>query len=176
MSHDETYTTLLADHRAAVREFTDKAGAVGAKAWLTPRAEGKWTPAQETRHLILAYQAITRDLLEGKTMRLRGTAWKRRLWRVIGMWTVLRRNRLIMGVSAPREVRPERETGSRDKLVPLLLQRASEFEAAVEFTRGKDPGRTITHPMMGALTLAHSLKFCAVHARHHANFLPSVAP
>lgn len=175
MAHDSTYDALLAEHRAAVREFTDKAGTLSTNLWFTPRAVGKWTPAQETRHLILAYEALTRDLLEGKTMRLRGTPWKRRLWRVIGLWNVLWRNRLVMGVTAPREVRPEAETGARDALVSLLRQRVSEFEAAVEFTRVKDPSRTITHPMMGALTLARSLRFCAVHARHHANFLPSVA-
>jgi len=176
MSRDENYETLLVDHRAAVRDYTEKAKAVSSSQWFTPRAEGKWTPAEETRHLIMAYEALTRDLLEGKTLRLRGTPWKRRLWRLIGMWSVMWRNRLIMGVSAPRELRPVPERMSRDKLVPLLVQRVAEFEAAVEFTRAKDPQRTVTHPMMGALTLAHSLKFCAVHTRHHAAFLPSVAP
>lgn len=176
MTRDETFRTLLTDHRAAVREFSDKANALTSNQWFVPRGEGKWTPAQETRHLIMAYEALARDLLEGKTLRLRGTPWKRRLWRLIGLWTVLWRNRLVMGVTAPRELRPPTESGSRDKLVALLNQRVAEFEAAVEFTRAKDPGRAITHPMMGALTLAHSLKFCAVHARHHANFLPSVAP
>jgi hypothetical protein len=172
---DETYRELLADHRVAVREFTTKARAVGPKSWYVPRADDKWTPAQETRHLIMAYEALARDLLEGKTLRLRGTPWQRRLWRIIGLWTVLWRKRLIMGVTAPRETRPAEERGSRDTLIPLLEQRAAEFEAAVEFTRDKDPGRTITHPMIGALTLERSLKFCAVHTRHHANFLPSVA-
>ena len=176
MSRDEVYETLLADHRSAVRAYTDKAKAVSSSQWFTPRAEGKWTPAEETLHLILAYEALTRDLLEGKTLRLRGTPFKRRLWRVIGMFNVLWRNRLYRGVTAPRELRPLPEKVSRDKLVPLFIQRVAEFEAAVEFTRSKDPQRTVTHPMMGALTLAHSLKFCAVHTRHHAAFLPSVAP
>jgi hypothetical protein len=176
MSHDGEFAQLMADHRAAVQEFADKAKTVTSSSWFTPRAEGKWTPAEETRHLVLTYEALTRDLLEGKTMRLRGTPWKRRLWRVIGLWAVLWRKRLIMGVSAPRELRPVPERVSRDKLLPLFLQRVAEFEAAVEFTRAKDPHRTLTHPMMGALTLSQSLTLCAVHARHHAKFLPSVAP
>ena len=86
MSSDETFGSILADHRAAVREYTDRAKAVSSSQWFTPRAEGKWTPAEETRHLILAYEALARDLLEGKTLRLRGTPWKRRLWRAIGMF------------------------------------------------------------------------------------------
>ena len=175
MSRDGDFEVLLADHRAAVREYADKAKAVSSSQWFTPRAEGKWTPAEETRHLILAYEALARDLLEGKTLRLRGTPLKRRLWRVIGMFNVLLRNRLYRGVSAPRELRPLPEKAPRDKLVALFIQRVTEFEAAVEFTRAKDPNRTITHPMMGALTLAHSLKFCAVQTRHHAEFLPAVA-
>ena len=169
------FAHLMADHRAAVHEYAERARAVTSSQWFTPRAEGKWTPAEETRHLVLTYEALTRDLLEGKTLRLRGTPWKRRLWRVIGMWSVLWRKRLPVGVSAPRELRPLPENTPRDNLIPVLSQRVSEFEAAVEFTLAKDPDRTITHPMMGALTLSHSLKFCAVHVRHHANFLPLVA-
>lgn len=176
MARDDSYQALLADHRAAVREFTDRVRAMDGARWLVPRADGKWTPAQEARHLVLTYEALTRDLLEGKTMRLRGTPFKRRIWRVIGLWTVLWRRRLIMGVTAPREVRPAPETTGRERLVPLLTRRVTEFEAAVEFTRAKDPSRTVTHPMIGALTLERTLRFCAVHARHHASFLPSVAP
>jgi hypothetical protein len=175
MARTDRYAELLSDHRAAVEEFAAKARAVNAAQWLVPRAEGKWTPAQEACHLILTYQALTRDLLEGKTMRLRGTPWKRRLWRLIGLTYVLRFGRLVRGVTAPREVRPMPERRGSARLIPVLLQRCAEFESAVEFTRSTDPERTITHPMMGGLSLAQSLKFCAMHTRHHASFLPSVA-
>ena len=75
MALDGDFQRLMADHRAAVREYADKAGAITSSLWFTPRAEGKWTPAEETRHLVLTYEALTRDLLEGMTLRLRGTPW-----------------------------------------------------------------------------------------------------
>lgn len=175
MSRGGEFERLLTDHRAAAEEFAAKARTVDAAHWLVPRAEGKWTPAQEACHLILTYQALTRDLLEGKTMRLRGTAWKRRLWRIIGLTYVLRVGRLVRGVTAPREVRPMPERRGSARLIPVFLQRCAEFESAVEFTRSTDPARMITHPMMGGLSLTQSLKFCAVHTRHHAKFLPPVA-
>lgn len=175
MPKADSLETLLADHRAAVCEFTEKAGALSAEGWLAPRAEGKWTPAQETRHLILAYEALLRDIVEGKPMRLRGTPWKRRLWRVIGLAHVRWRKRLPTGVMAVREVRPAWESAPSDELLPLLRQRASEFEAAVARMLDEDPSRTFTHPLLGPLSMTHSLEFCAVHVRHHARFLPPVA-
>lgn len=175
MADADALIALLADHGRAIREFCDKADALSAAAWLAPRAEGKWTPAQETRHLILAYEALVRDLVEGRTMRLRGTPWKRRLWRAIGLASIRWRRRLPVGVTAPREVRPPWEAAPRDELLPLLQLRAAEFESAVARALRDDPGRTFTHPMMGPLSLTHSLEFCVVHVRHHAGFLPSVA-
>ena len=169
------FTMLLDDHRAAVSEFADRAGAVSAAAWLTPRANGKWTPAQEARHLILAYEALTADLVEGKAMRLRGTPWKRRLWRLIGLTSILWAKRIPAAVTAPREVRPEWEPAQQATLLPLFRTRADEFENAIVRTQRSEPGRTLTHPMFGSLTLEHALKLSSVHTRHHANFLPSVA-
>jgi hypothetical protein len=40
--------TLLEDHARAVGDFLSRAEAIDAHRWLTPRAEGKWTPAWAT--------------------------------------------------------------------------------------------------------------------------------
>lgn len=154
-----------------MREFADKASALDATQWLTPRAEGKWTPAQETKHLILTYGAFLADLA-GTPMRLRGTPWKRRLWRWIGLPQILWRKRLPMGVRAPREARPEWESARAEELIPQLLDRAHEFDTTLARVSSTVPRRRVLHPMLGPLTLDQAVQLMSVHTRHHAAFLP----
>ena len=80
---------LVADHGLAVREFIDRASTLDATRWLTPRAEGKWTPAQETKHVLLAYDEFIRQLREATPMRRRGNALRRAISRVIGLTSIL---------------------------------------------------------------------------------------
>jgi uncharacterized damage-inducible protein DinB len=162
----------LNDHRAAVREFVVRAGALGPGRWLAPRAEGKWTPAQETRHLILAYDAFLADIQTGTRIRLRGTPWKRRLWRAMALPYILWRRRIPVAIKAPGEVRPEWEHGSAAELLPLLEQRAARFEASFTDRWRTDPARRMSHPYLGDLSLDQAIRFVAVHTRHHAAFLP----
>lgn len=162
----------LHDHRAAVSEFAERASALDETQWLTPRAEGKWTPAQETRHLILTYNAFLRDLA-GAPMRLRGTPWKRRLWRLIGLPQILWRKRLPRGVTAPREARPEWESAGPGELIPELRGRADEFDATVARVSDTVPSHKVLHPMLGPMTLDQAVQLMSVHTRHHAAFLPA---
>lgn len=163
---------LLEDHERAVQEFVDRANALAEAQWLTPRAEGKWTPAQETKHVILAYEAFVRDLNGDTPMRLRGNFWKRRLWRAIGLWQILWRRKIPVAVRAPREARPEWITASRGELLPELRRRAEEFDATVARVWHAEPARRLTHPMFGTLNLDQSMRLVSVHTRHHAAFLP----
>ena len=167
--------TLLTDHVAAVREFVDRATAVSNPRWLVPRAEGKWTPAQETQHLILVYEACLRQLTEGTQMRLRGNALKRRIWRLIGLNSILWRKRIPVAARAPREVRPEDVTSGPDRLLPELRRRAGEFEVALARAWRNEPRRRMTHHMFGTLSLDQGIRLVSVHTRHHAAFLPPPA-
>ncbi len=160
------------DHRAAVHEFVERASALSAEQWLTPRAEGKWTPAQEARHVILAYEGLNRDLNGGEPMRLRGSPWKRRVWRWIGMSSILWFRRIPVAVKAPRESRPDWETGSAAELLKLLRRRADEFDVTYARAGVSEPWRRVQHPMFGAVSLDHAIRLMSVHTRHHAAFLP----
>lgn len=164
---------LIHDHRAAVREFVDRANAIAAAQWLTPRAEGKWTPAQETRHLMLTYEAFSRDLSGGGQMRLRGNRWKRALWRAIGLASILWRKRIPAAVRAPREARPEWESTPRAELLSDFQRRTDEFDELFARIWRNEPRRRVTHPMLGACTLDQVIRLSSVHTRHHAAFLPS---
>ena len=163
---------LLRDHADAVREFIDRVNAIADARWLTPRAEEKWTPAQETQHLILTYDAIGRDLRGEATMALRGTPWRRWLWRTIGMPSILWRRRIPVAVRAPREARPEWIVTPRADLVPRLESRARDFEALFALAWRGEPRRRMTHPLFGTVGLDQAIRLIAVHTRHHAAFLP----
>jgi DinB family protein len=163
---------LLRDHRAAVREFVDRANAITDSRWLVPRGEGKWTPAQETKHLILAYEAFSRDLRGEKGMSLRGTPFRRLVWRIVGLTSILWRERIPIAVRAPREARPDWEAAPRAELVPRLEACADEFNALFTSAWRTNPRRRVTHPFFGTLSLEHSIRMNSVHTRHHAAFLP----
>lgn len=165
-------TRLFADHDVAVQEFLGRAAAVASDRWHTPRAEGKWSPAQETKHVVLAYEAYVRDLRGEGAMRTKGRWWQRRLWR----WLVL--PRLLAGhwptrkVRAPREIRPEEQPGAKAPLLAELRHRVETFESTVLATQRVDPGRRVTHPFFDRIDLATLIRLSAAHTRHHARFLP----
>lgn len=171
MDH-QRFQALLDDHAASVSEFAARAGRVSESRWLAPRAEGKWTPAQETRHLILGYEAFLKDARGAGKMQLRGTPLKRRIWRWFGLGAILWRKRIPVAARAPRESRPEWEPAPPAELLPLLRARADEFVSAVTHLQKHEPSRTFTHPYFGEIGIEETLRLVAVHNRHHAAFLP----
>jgi uncharacterized damage-inducible protein DinB len=172
MNREQLLESRIADHQASLREFVTKARDVPIERWLAPRAEGKWTPAQEARHLVLGYEAFMRDIGGGVGMQLRGSPWRRLLWRWLGLTSILWRKRIPVAARAPRESRPEWETVPASELLPELERRASEFEATLSRAWRDEPDRTVTHPYFGRITLDQTLQLVAVHNRHHAAFLP----
>jgi hypothetical protein len=165
-------TRLLEEHRAAVREYMDRAGAIDDVRWFTPRAEGKWTPAQETRHVILVYEALHRELSGGVALRLLGSPWRRRIWRVLALPSILWRRRIPRAARAPRELRPPEEAARAGELLPVLQERSESFDRTFVQAWTSTPGKRLTHPYFGTLSLEQSIRLLTVHTRHHAAFLP----
>ena len=164
---------LLLDHQSAVREFIARASALDAKHWLKPRAEGKWTPAQETKHVLMAYGEFTRQLRESTPMRMHRSRVRRLLSRAIGLTSILWFKRIPVAVNAPREVRPDWIAVPASQLLPELQQRADEFDAQFEDRWRNEPQRRMTHYLFGRITLDQGMRLVTVHTRHHAAFLPS---
>jgi len=164
--------SLLADHDLAVREYATRAGAIPETRWLAPRADGKWTPAQETQHLILAYEEFLRQLTQSTPVRLRGNPVRRRIARLIGLTSILWRKRIPVAVKAPRAVRPEAVMAGPEELIPRLRSRAADFESAFANEWRTNPARRMSHFLFGALTLDQGIRLISVHTRHHAAFLP----
>ena len=170
--NEQRWRELLDDHAASAREFIAKAERVSAAQWLVPRAEGKWTPAQEARHLILAYDALLRDAGGTGKMRLKGNALKRRIWRLIGLTSILWRKRIPVAARAPKEARPEWEPAPASELLPVFHSRVSEFTEKIVHLQKNEPGKRFTHPYFGDIAIEQTLVFLAVHNSHHAKFLP----
>jgi hypothetical protein len=172
MTPARSITDLLADHAAAVGEFVARAGAIPAGQWDVSRGDGKWSPAQETKHLALGYEAFVRDLRGGTRLRLKGRWWQRQLWRWRALPRIFATDRLPAGVRAPREVRPPERPGDQSTLLGELRVQVSEFEAAIVKAEQTEPRRRVTHPYFSVLSLRELVKLCTVHARHHMAFLP----
>lgn len=172
----ESIEARLAHHREAVEHFVLRARAIPAERWLVPRGEGKWTPAEETRHLILTYRAFAADLRGERTLRLKGTPLQRRIWRLFGLTTILHAGRIPRAVRAPMEVRPEGETAARDVLLDELQRAVADFETVFADTWRVRPARRLTHPFFGELSMSQAIRFIGVHTRHHAAFLPAPRP
>lgn len=168
--------TLVREHRDAVAHFVARAGLVGADRWLTPRAEGKWTPAEETRHVILTYEAIVADLRDERRMASRGGGLRRLVWRAFGLTSILWLRRIPRPVPAPREVRPAEERGSRDELLATLARAVADFEDVFASTWRDRPRKVLAHPYFGNITLRQAMTLMTVHTRHHAAFLPPAGP
>lgn len=166
------FEQLRRTHRDAVEFFVSRARAIEEARWLVPRAEGKWTPAQETRHLVLTYRVFGDDLRSERRMALKGTPWRRRIWRFLGWPSIKYAGRLPRAVRAPREVRPDAESAPRDALLLELTREVEAFERVFETAWRERPGTTVTHPFFGPLSLADAITLAAVHTRHHGRFLP----
>lgn len=171
MTSEATLDRLMADHRAAVKELVERASLVPPSRWNAPRGPGKWTPGQEVKHVILAYEAFIRDLRGGPPMRLIGTWWKRIIWRAIGLTSILLFKRIPAAARAPRESRPTEESGTAAVLLADLRGRVAEFETVYADSWRTTPGQRMTHPYFGTLSLKQSMTMIAVHTRHHAAFL-----
>jgi hypothetical protein len=164
---------LLLDHDLAVQTFVGRANAIDATRWLAPRAEGKWTPAQETQHVLLAYEAFTRQLTDDVTMRRRTNAVRTLIARMIGLTSILWFKRIPMAVKAPREVRPEWIDAPAAELVPQLRQQVERFVSAFGHSWRSNPRQRMTHYLFGRLSLDQGIRLVTVHTRHHAAFLPT---
>ncbi|MGQ0712850.1 MAG: DinB family protein [Gemmatimonadaceae bacterium] len=164
---------LLQEHDRAVAEFLTRAVAVDSRAWLTPRAEGKWTPAQETQHIILFYNEFLRQLRESTPMRLRSTMIRRIIARLIGLTSILWFERIPVAVRAPREVRPEPITTPATVLLATLRTHVDDFHTLFAATWSSEPRRRMSHHLFGRLSLDQGIRLATVHTRHHAAFLPA---
>lgn len=162
------------EHRVAVAAYLDSAGALDGAAWMRPWGAGKWTPAQITEHLTLAYEALLAELVEGRAMQLRMTPWRRRLGRWIILPHILFHRSFPLRVPAPREIRPGPPRAAQKEALRALERLADRFEERLEEAY-RAGGGWLTHPYFGPVDPVRALRFVAVHLEHHRRQVAKMA-
>jgi uncharacterized damage-inducible protein DinB len=163
----DRWSRVLAVHRSASAAFATAAEEVEPDAWHRPRAEGKWSPALITAHLIQTYDVLLRELDGGQGMRVRTRFLQRMFLRMTLMPRLLRGARFPKRVPAPSEIRPSDAPADQQDGIALFRQRAAEFEATALRVRTQNPPAQVTHAYFGAASLANGVLFCARHIEHH---------
>jgi len=166
------WSEALQHHSEAAAELLRGAGGVAPERWSEPLGVGKWTPAQVVQHLILAYEAMLRELSGGPGMRVRTRRWQRLVLR----WTVL--PRLLRSgefprARAPRETVPADSPTDQGEAMEAFRRRAAEFEEAVRMARSRRPRATLVHAYFGPMVLRDVVVLCGWHILHHRSQLPS---
>lgn len=167
MTHSDRWSQALAIHRSASAALATAAEEVEPDAWHRPQADGKWSPAQITDHLIQTYVVLLRELEGGEGMRVRTRFLQRVFLRLTMMPRLLRGAGFPERAPAPPEIRPSKAPADQQDGVALFRRRAAEFEAAAQRVLKQRPSAQLTHAYFGRSSLAVSVLFCARHIEHH---------
>jgi hypothetical protein len=160
------------EHAAALERFLAEVRGLDEAAWRHSPAPGKWCPGQIAEHLLLAYDAMLRELDGGAGMRVRPRGWRLLLlrWRVLPR--VLAEGRLPLA-PAVRELRPAPEPRARAVVAAELRERGGRFDEALTRSFAAGAGR-LTHPFFGSLSALQTLRLVTIHIDHHAQQLPAM--
>lgn len=164
----------LARHAAAVAGYVATAAKIDDAAWREPVEEGKWSPAEITHHLVLAYEAVVREITGGAGLRVQ-TGWLLRLFlRPTFLRPILKTRKLPRGAKAPRSLLPDVGDMSREEALERLRSVAGEFEREIDARRDRKDLR-LTHHVFGAIKPLEGIDFVAIHTEHHCRQLPGAA-
>ena len=164
-SHGAEWDAAAREHRTALAAYVARAGRLTSEGWRAPRAPGKWSPAEISEHLALAYDAGLKELRGGPGLAVRTNFWQRLVLRWFVMPKLLAGGALTRPVKAPREIRHP-VAGEQVPTLARLERLGETLERELEIASARGPVR-FTHPYFGALNAVQTLKFCAFHARHH---------
>ena len=174
MPGERAWQAALAEHEAVLAEFLARVERVPAERWQVPVAPGKWSPAEEAYHVLLAYEFGLAALREGAVMKLRVSPWQARIARWLLLPYLLGSGKFPKGAAAPREVRPpsaEAHALSRPDLIERLRQVAGEAAREVRAADARRPPVQVVHAYFGALRPLPALRLMSAHTMHHARHL-----
>lgn len=154
-------------HQRVMQDMVSAAESVPADRWTTPRAEGKWSPAEVLEHVSLAYHVMSNELAGGPPMRIKTKAWQRLLLRFTMVPKIMRGDGFPSGARSPKEIKPATANANQREAIDAFKKRAADFDVAV--ARAQDSGRRVrlTHAYFGAMTLVDSVTLLARHLEHH---------
>jgi hypothetical protein len=167
---ERQWKTITERHDAAVEAFLAAARDLAPVRWHAPIADGKWTPAQITQHVIQTYEVLIRQLRTGQGLTVQ-TGWVlRQVLRVVVLRPIMWFRRLPPGAKAPRDLRPGQRQIEQDEAVVRLRGVVAEFKRELMTRRG-EKDLQLTHHIFGSVDALNGLDFVAVHTEHHGRQL-----
>jgi peptidoglycan/xylan/chitin deacetylase (PgdA/CDA1 family) len=164
-----TLDAALASNRATTDELIALGERVASK-WTTPRAPGKWSPAQVTEHVARSFEEAA-NMIGGRPTKLPTIP---ALFRPLGGWMFRRilRTGNFPKVKTSRAMNPEmtptapaNPAEGRARLQSALTTLERECRAHA--------GRPFTHTAFGEMTVEDYVRFTELHTRHHMKQIPS---
>lgn len=165
------WAAAVREHDLVLRDYVQRLRVIHDEQWRAPRAEGKWSVAQEALHVAMAYE-IGIAACEGSVgMRLVSppvVAW---LSRNLLLPVMLRLRFFPPNAPAPRELRPKEADADaipRDDLIARLLMSADRATSALREADGRRPSIHVMHAYFGPLRPLAAFRLLTAHTRHHA--------
>ena len=168
---DEQWREADRQHQDAVRAYIAAASKIDADAWRRPVAEGKWSPAEITEHLKLAYTAASREIKGGDGVQVRTNRLLQRLLRFAFLPRLLKTGKFPKGADAPPEMKPAIIVEDQTAALARLSSLAGEFQSELSERRGSTE-TYFTHHVFGRLSLPEVMRLATVHIIHHRKQLP----
>jgi hypothetical protein len=173
VSKARSFARAVAEHREAVAGCVATIRAVGPGDWSRPPAPEKWSPAEISEHLAVAYEVVLSELDGGPGMRIVVPWWQRQALK----WVVL--PRILRGgfprrAPVPRELRPRDAAAQPDQAARRLSDRCEAFLDRIARAQAAGPLR-ITHACSGELSGLQTVKVLTPHANHHRKQFPGPA-
>jgi DinB superfamily len=158
------------ENQRSVTEFLVAAREIEPSAWGREAAPGKWSPAQVTEHVALAYER-TRELLTRPPGRGIPRLF-RLLIRHFYVRPILKNGRFPSKAKAPKPFQPSGAPPLAEALCARLEAAAHGLEEDFEgqISAGKE---ILDHPVFGRVNLVDALRFQAIHTAHHRRQLPT---
>lgn len=159
---------VLQQNREAVDELLAAAQRVS-PVWTTPRAPGKWSPAQVVEHVACALEQSANVIAGRPSTFPRIPRLVRPLLRRFFFDRILRDERFPGGLKTNRPLDPTAgpvsPAAARERLEAALAQLE---QAAGAMGQGEQP---LDSTVFGRVTLGDYLRFQAIHTRHHSRQL-----
>lgn len=166
----------MEQNATAARELAASARAVPLARWSTKPAPNGWSAAEHVAHVTRSYVAAAEQLSGGRPMRPIGTAWQRRIWRLLGLTSVLLARRLPRGASSPGELVPDStDLADPETMLCALFAAVERFERARAGAARAKRSIRVRHPYFGGISVRQWARLLAVHTRHHARAVRALA-
>lgn len=168
---EREWTAAIEKHRAVIADYLQTAFRIDEQVWGLPVAAEKWTPAQITDHLILAYQVTLEQIRGGQGLKIQYGFLLRQVLRLAILPKIYRTRELPRGAKAPEEILPKDLKMPRETALERLKEVSGEFENEI-LSRRNDKNLRLTHHVFGAIKPLKGIDFIAIHTEHHTRQLP----